>query len=102
KPWLKMKEPPDTIVLGCTHFPLLRKELQEVFYHRTMLIDSGTATARQALWLINNHRLMNNHQNLILTKNNNIAYCTKKDVETKKLIPLLRKEGFNVLEKITF
>ena len=27
RPWLSMAEPPDTVVLGCTHFPLLREEL---------------------------------------------------------------------------
>ncbi len=25
RPWLRMKEPPDTVVLGCTHFPLHKK-----------------------------------------------------------------------------
>lgn len=25
RPWLRMQEPPDTVVLGCTHFPLWRK-----------------------------------------------------------------------------
>lgn len=95
KPWLKMKDPPDTIVLGCTHFPLLTAELKEVLFDGTRLIDSGAAIARRAVWLINNH------QNLILTKNKNIAYCTKKNFEAKKLIPVLMNEGFNLLEKIS-
>lgn len=95
KPWLKMKEPPDTIVLGCTHFPLLSVELKEVLLDGTRLIDSGAAIARRAVWLINNH------QNLILTKSKNIVYCTKMDVEAEKLIPLLINEGFNRLEKIS-
>jgi glutamate racemase len=30
RPWLRMQEPPDTVVLGCTHFPLLQEELQRV------------------------------------------------------------------------
>ena len=30
RPWLRMPEPPDTVVLGCTHFPLLQEELLEV------------------------------------------------------------------------
>ena len=29
-PWLSMREPPDTVVLGCTHFPLLAEELMQV------------------------------------------------------------------------
>ncbi|MGP1928672.1 MAG: glutamate racemase [Arsenophonus sp. NC-WZS1-MAG3] len=94
KPWLKMKKPPDTIVLGCTHFPLLSGELKEVFFKETMLIDSGAAIARRAVWLINNY------QNLILTKNKNISYCTKMDIEAEKLTSLLINEGFNQLKKI--
>ncbi|CAA2929311.1 glutamate racemase [Arsenophonus endosymbiont of Bemisia tabaci] len=94
KPLLKIKEPPDTIVLGCTHFPLLSAELKEVLLDGTRLIDSGAAIARRAVWLINNH------QNLILTKSKNIAYCTKMDVEAEKLIPVLINEGFNRLEKM--
>lgn len=41
QPWLKMNEPPDTIVLGCTHFPLLTDELQQVLPSGTRLVDSG-------------------------------------------------------------
>ncbi|MGP1931954.1 MAG: aspartate/glutamate racemase family protein, partial [Arsenophonus sp. ET-DL12-MAG3] len=92
--WLKMKEPPDTIVLGCTHFSLLSVELKEILFAGTRLIDSGAAVARRAVYLINNNK------NMILTKNHNVAYCTKIDTETKKLIPVLMKEGFNQLEKI--
>lgn len=40
QPWLRMAEPPDTVVLGCTHFPLLREELQQVLPEGTRLIDS--------------------------------------------------------------
>ncbi len=34
RPWLRMKEPPDTVVLGCTHFPLLQEELLQVLPER--------------------------------------------------------------------
>ncbi|MGP1871062.1 MAG: glutamate racemase [Arsenophonus sp.] len=94
KQWLKMKEPPDTIVLGCTHFLFLLRELKEIFFTDTIFIDSGTAIARRAVFLINNH------QNSILKKNKNIAYCTKIDVKAQKLIPILMNENFNKLKKI--
>lgn len=92
---VKNERTPDTIVLGCTHFPLLSAELKEVLFDGTRLIDSGAAIARRAVWLINNH------QDLILTNNRNIAYCTRMDVEADKLIPVLMNEGFNQLEKIS-
>ncbi|WP_313621227.1 glutamate racemase, partial [Pantoea septica] len=52
QPWLRMAEPPDTVVLGCTHFPLLREELQQVLPAGTRLIDSGAAIARRTAWLL--------------------------------------------------
>ncbi len=35
----------DTLVLGCTHYPLLREVIQETMGERVRLIDSGAATA---------------------------------------------------------
>ncbi len=46
-PWLSMREPPDTVVLGCTHFPLLAEELMQVLPEGTRLVDSGAAIARR-------------------------------------------------------
>jgi glutamate racemase len=40
---------PDVIVLACTHFPLLREELQSVSPARVAWIDSGTAVARRVI-----------------------------------------------------
>ncbi len=36
----------DTLVLGCTHYPLLRRTLQQVMGENVRLIDSATETAR--------------------------------------------------------
>ena len=35
----------DTLVLGCTHYPILRRVIQEAVSERVRLIDSGEATA---------------------------------------------------------
>jgi glutamate racemase len=35
----------DTLVLGCTHYPLLKKTIQDVIGENVKLIDSATATA---------------------------------------------------------
>lgn len=37
---------PDTLLLGCTHFPLLAKALQTVIGQTTNMVDSAIATAR--------------------------------------------------------
>jgi len=36
---------PDTLILGCTHYPLLRKALERYFGPSTTIIDCGEATA---------------------------------------------------------
>jgi glutamate racemase len=42
--WLKNKKI-DTLVLGCTHYPLLKKQIQEVMGMSTGLVDSAVSTA---------------------------------------------------------
>lgn len=45
RPFLAAKV--DTLALGCTHFPFLRKEMQEVLGKGVHILDSGEAIARQ-------------------------------------------------------
>ncbi|MEL6829007.1 MAG: glutamate racemase [Pseudomonadota bacterium] len=47
----------DTIVLACTHFPLIRGELAATVPHPVTFIDSGEAIARQTLRLLAEQRL---------------------------------------------
>lgn len=37
----------DTLVLGCTHYPILRKTIQEIVGNDVILIDSGEAAAEE-------------------------------------------------------
>ena len=39
----------DTLVLGCTHFPLLCQEIDEALTHKVMLLDSGDAIATRVM-----------------------------------------------------
>ncbi|MBB1485343.1 glutamate racemase [Oceanospirillum sp. D5] len=43
----------DTIVLGCTHFPFLKPELEQIAPRAIQWIDSGKAVARQVKSLLN-------------------------------------------------
>ncbi|WP_237386949.1 glutamate racemase [Xenorhabdus sp. Sc-CR9] len=94
KPWLRMKEPPDTVILGCTHFPLLAEELSQILPAGTRLVDSGIAIARRTAWLVKNKG------DLFLTTENNLAYCTKIEANSEALRPVLREYGFPVLKKL--
>ncbi|WP_036771989.1 glutamate racemase [Photorhabdus australis] len=94
RPWLRMKEPPDTVVLGCTHFPLLAEELIQVLPDGTRLIDSGAAIARRTAWLVKHQ------ENLVCTSIDSLAYCMKINVDTDALIPVLQAYGFSKLEQL--
>ncbi|OAT51633.1 glutamate racemase [Providencia heimbachae ATCC 35613] len=94
RPWLRMSEPPDTVILGCTHFPLLIEELEKVLPNGTRFIDSGSAIARRTVWLINNQAEITHSNEL------DFAYCLLMDESTQALRPVLEAEGFILLQKL--
>ncbi len=48
----------DTIVLGCTHYPLLKPVIQEVFGLKVKLIDSARQVANEAKQILANQGLL--------------------------------------------
>ncbi len=49
----------DTLVLGCTHYPLLKHVISEVMGEDVTLIDSGEETAREAQRILTEGGLLN-------------------------------------------
>ncbi|WP_369956880.1 glutamate racemase [Levilactobacillus brevis] len=49
----------DTLVMGCTHFPLLRSAIQHAVGSQVTLVDPGLATAEQAAAILKTHGLLN-------------------------------------------
>ncbi len=47
----------DALVLGCTHYPILRKVIQETVGANVILIDSGEATAEEVKKLLEDKKL---------------------------------------------
>ena len=47
RPWLRMQEPPDTVVLGCTHFPFAAGAIRRVVGPDVELLDGSAGTARE-------------------------------------------------------
>lgn len=95
QPWLRMKEPPDTVVLGCTHFPLLNEELQQVLPEGTRLVNSGAAIARRTAWLLENE------SPVAKSADDNIAFCLEITDRAVQLLPVLKRYGFEKLEKLS-
>lgn len=52
----------DVVALGCSHFPLIKDEIQEVLGPGVLLLDSGEAIARQATRIVI-HNAINSSEN---------------------------------------
>ena len=65
KKYLKSVKNSDTdyIVLGCTHYPFLRKPIQKIVGPGVNLLDSGEAIARHTKSLLNNRKIQNGKKN---------------------------------------
>ena len=50
---------PDSVILGCTHFPLLRDTFVQVFDESTSIVDSASTTAAAAKTLLDRLSLAN-------------------------------------------
>ncbi|MFT6928006.1 MAG: glutamate racemase [Psychromonas sp.] len=68
--WLVLEKMPDTVVLGCTHFPLLKAEIAGCFKHKINLVDSGSAIAQRVTQLLGKN-------DTAIKENNHQAYFTK-------------------------
>jgi len=49
------KQRVDTVILGCTHYPLLRQVIRDVLGPRTLLIDSSHETAHEVQQVLQHH-----------------------------------------------
>lgn len=87
EPWFKNKQFPDTIVLGCTHFSLLHKELTQILPKNSHLIDSTNFIARYSI------QLLKQYTNLPIFKTfktqQNQAYCSLNTKNIKKIRTIL-------------
>ena len=52
----------DRLVLGCTHYPYIKKQLQEILPDSVRIIDSGEAVARQTKYILKSNQMLNEHK----------------------------------------
>ena len=52
----------DTLILGCTHYPILRTVIQDAVGAQVRLIDSGEAAAQQVEQQLREHGMLNTSQ----------------------------------------
>lgn len=96
-PWLNNKKQPDTIVLGCTHFTFINRELQKILPESTILIDASLAIAQRAMWLVQHDVNVNDLQE---EKRDNKAYYLSTTSQAIALTPVMIRHGFGSLEKL--
>lgn len=54
-----LHQPVDAVVLGCTHYPLIRKSIQKVLGAKAAVFDGGAGTARETLRKLKEYHLVN-------------------------------------------
>lgn len=86
----------DTLILACTHFPLMRTELSLCMSNNVQFIDSGEAIARRVEFLLNEHKQLTIARN-INQQNNNLALFTKATADVEKLRQALMKYSLGKL-----
>ncbi|RYG74849.1 glutamate racemase [Lentibacillus lipolyticus] len=55
---LPMKGEMDTLILGCTHYPLIKNTIQRVMGNQVAIISSSEETAREASTILGFHHLL--------------------------------------------
>ena len=65
----------EALVLGCTHYPILRERIDHFFGGRLPIIDSGAEAARKFIQYLKNHPEIQN----VLDTNANRQYFTTGD-----------------------
>lgn len=100
-PWLNLKKFPDTLVLGCTHFSLLKKELIEILPVTSYLVDSEMYCHNCIRPYLSKYFQINNMLYNGESNNYNVAYCTMDtpDIMYLRTI-LLQKYNFFALETL--
>lgn len=98
-PWLILTVQPDVIVLGCTHYPFIYDELQELF-PASLLIDSGHAIATRVRSLLTD-KLIYSAEYVDEIKNN-IVMSTLYNDQIEKVMQNLAKFNFNKYQLIAF
>jgi len=93
KDWMNLSIKPDTIILGCTHFLSLKKEIQRIFNQSIFFIDSKEQILSEGKdWL---YQLQLNQKN-----QKNIFLYSKKNKTVQQLFCYLKEYNFQQIKNI--
>ncbi|MGI9533161.1 glutamate racemase [Lutimonas sp.] len=83
----------DHLVLGCTHYPFLTDQIQEIVGNKVRILDSGEAIARQTKVILEQENLINLDATEIKRR-----FYTNKDPEVMQKILDEFDEGFKAIK----
>ena len=83
----------DTIVLSCTHFPLLEEELAAAASRPIRFVDGGEGIARRTAWLTREHHWPGR-------RSEGIAVFTRNGADIEAYAPALREYGLTRIETL--
>jgi glutamate racemase len=92
-----MKENVDTLVLGCTHYPLLKPRLQSIVQDQMTLVDSAENMAKALKSTLESHGLLNSGKE----RGNTRIYVTDYSPRFRTLAERFLKCPIEHLERIT-
>lgn len=90
EPW-KHHTTLDTIILGCTHFPLVKEELKQILPHIKYFVDPGIGIAKRVISLLDKEYSQQK------TPLENVAFCTESSDDLEQKQKIMEKWGFNEL-----
>ena len=91
KPFIDFKA--DVLVLGCSHFPLLKKEIGQVLGKNVQVLDSGGAIARQTKRILKSNNSLSDYE-----KSVHLLYTTGDPVRFKKVAEALVRTKLKKVE----
>ncbi|KAE9532516.1 glutamate racemase [Ursidibacter arcticus] len=83
----------DTVILGCTHFPLVKQELQQLLPNVKFFIDPGNGIAKRVITLLENKIYQENDMEKI-----NQAFCTAEIDNLEVREKVMQYWGFKTLK----
>ena len=72
----------DHLVLGCTHYPLIKDSIKKILPDNVKILESGKAVAKQTKKIIVNNNIVGNNTNVTYN-----FYCNGSDNSLKKILP---------------
>ena len=83
----------DTLVLGCTHYPLLKDQIKKITDNKIKIIDSASAIAERLLSIIPNPEMN--------SKGTDVFYVSGEEIKFKMIAEMIIEYPIKNMTKIT-